>query len=357
MYVDFYRLTGRPFQLTPDPRFYFDSRSHKKAMAYLTYGLNQGEGFIIVTGDIGAGKSTLVAHLLGQLDTERIVAGKLVTTQIEADDTLRMVASAFGIPQENRDKATLLRAIEDFLMASHEAGRRVLLIVDEVQNLPPSSLEELRMLSNFQVAEKPVLQCYLLGQPQFLKTLASRDLEQLRQRVIASYHLGPLGAEETRGYIQHRLATVGWDDDPAFSQDAYRRIYDYTKGVPRRINTLCSRLLLFGFLDERHEFDGAVVDEVVKDLNAEVSHAIETGEAPDDQGEAAEAAAPTKAAGAATPAAYARALNGELAPLLKRIEVLERYVRAHDRTIKRALEIAARYLEGNEDEAAVDRRQ
>jgi len=348
MYVDFYRLKGRPFQLTPDPRFYFDSRSHKKAMAYLTYGLNQGEGFIIVTGDIGAGKSTLVAHLLGQLDDEKIIAAKLVTTQIDADDTLRMVASAFGIPQENRDKATLLRELEAFLGASHEAGKRVLLLIDEVQNFPMASLEELRMLSNFQVGEKAVLQCYLLGQPQFLKTLANPDMEQLRQRVIASYHLKPIGTEETRAYIQHRLRLVGWDNDPAFTDEGYRKIHDHTGGVPRRINTLCSRLLLFGFLEERHEIDGDAVDEVVMDLADEMAEKLGAeGRATEDDATVDDAMVAERPARKSN----GPALNGEFGDLQRRVDVLEKYVRAHERTIKRALEIAARYLEKDGEEA------
>ncbi|MFQ5785479.1 MAG: XrtA/PEP-CTERM system-associated ATPase [Alphaproteobacteria bacterium] len=340
MFTAFYNLTGRPFQLSPDPRFFFGSRSHKKAMAYLTYGLNQGEGFIIVTGDIGAGKTTLVGHLLSQLDSQKYIAAQVVTTQIDADDTLRMVASAFDISQESRDKATLLREIEGFLVASHGAGKRVLLIIDEVQNLPPASLEELRMLSNFQVRENPVLQCYLLGQPQFRRTLASHALEQLRQRVIASYHLEPLDAEETRAYIEHRLRMVGWKNDPGFADGAFDAIHAYTRGVPRRINTLCSRLLLFGFLEEKHEVDKGVVEEVIHDLDQEGAHG--------DIDKTIATAAPMILS-EETPA-ETKAVNGEFEQLFSRVEVLERYVKAHERTIKRALEIAAEYLDGTAEE-------
>ena len=348
MYTSFYNFTGRPFQLSPDPKFYFEGRSHKKAMAYLTYGLNQGEGFIIVTGDIGAGKTMLVGHLLSQLDSGKFVAAKVVTTQIEADDTLRMVASAFGIAQEKRDKATLLREIEAFLAASHALGKRVLLIIDEVQNLPVSSLEELRMLSNFQVDDEPALQCYLLGQPQFRTTLASAELEQLRQRVIASYHLEPLAAEETRSYIQHRLRTVGWTNDPEFTDDAFARIFEETGGVPRRINTLCSRLLLFGVLCECHRIDASVVDEVVKDLAEEVSRV-----APDSAAANEDAAASGKAGANGTKPSPpcgkgAPPVKVDLSDLLSRIELLEKYVRAHDHTIRRAFEIAAEHLDNDD---------
>ncbi len=367
MYTSFFKFSGRPFQLSPDPRFFFGSRSHKKAMAYLTYGLNQGEGFIIITGDIGAGKTTLVGHLLSQLDSDKFIAAKVVTTQIEADDTLRMVASALGIEQEKRDKATLLREIEAFLTQSYRAGKRVLLIIDEVQNLPARSLEELRMLSNFQVDEGAVMQCFLLGQPQFRQTLASAALEQLRQRVIASYHLEPLDAEETRAYIEHRLRMVGWKDDPRFEPEAFAAIFEETRGVPRKINTLCSRLLLFAFLEERHSIDAQVVEEVVHDLAQEVAHGptspIVVNGSAEDGGSAGLAAAGSAAAArkekpaapgnGADPAAgqgnagqgNAAALNGEFERLVRRIEVLERYVKAHERTIKRALEIAAEYLD------------
>lgn len=376
MFTEFYKYSGRPFQLNPDPKFFFGSRNHKKAMAYLTYGLNQGEGFIVITGDIGTGKSTLVGHLLSQLDSTRFIAAKVVTTQIEADDTLRMVASAFGIPQENRDKATLLREIESFLISTQEMGRRVLLIIDEVQNLPVASLEELRMLSNFQVDERSVLQCYLLGQPQFRNTLSSERLEQLRQRVIASYHLKPLDADDTRAYIEHRMAMVGGTDNPKFTDDAYTAIFQKTRGVPRRINTLCTRMLLFGFLEERHEIDGAAVDEVFGDMAEEMTQGgpeitpalggapgaraaaptpIPPSVPPDVAPEAipdelmAEPLDETIAAPISGPPAVAAAPGSDYLGLLERIDVLEKHVKAHEDTISRALELAADYLEAAEE--------
>jgi putative secretion ATPase (PEP-CTERM system associated) len=269
MYTDFYKLSGRPFQLSPDSRFFFGSRSHKKAMAYLSFGLNEREGFIVITGDVGAGKTTLVGHLLSRLDRQKFAYGHVVTTQLEADDALRMVASAFGLPHKGVDKATLLRAIEGFLVDARQVGKHVLLIVDEVQNMPPSALEELRMLSNFQLDGKPLFQCFLLGQPQFRRIMASDDMEQLRQRVIASCHLSPLDADEVRDYIEHRLALVGWQGDPAFTDDAFPAIQAHTGGVPRRINNLCSRILLFGALEELHRIDASVVAQVARELAQE----------------------------------------------------------------------------------------
>jgi general secretion pathway protein A len=326
MYTEYYKFSGLPFQLTPDARFFFGSAGHNKAMAHLTYGLGQGEGFIVITGDIGAGKTTIVEHLLKELDSRKYIAAKITNTQLGAEDTLRMVASAFGIIQEGADKATLLRRFEAFVTRIHQQGQRALLVIDECQNLTVPALEELRMLSNLQVQGRAPLQSFLLGQPQFRDTLGREELDQLRQRIIASYHLGPLGEAETRRYIEHRLRTVGWENDPRFADSVFPAIHRGTGGVPRKINTLCSRLLLFGFLEERHELAEADVDEVARDLAEELMRVMpQTGET-------------------AAPVAAASATNGH-DDLAQRMGVLESYVRSHDRTIRRVLKIAADYLE------------
>ena len=189
MYQSFYKLTGKPFQLNPDPSFYFASRGHKRAMSYLEYGLHQGEGFIVITGEIGAGKTTLVKNLFRRVDPNSYVAAQLVSTQLDADDTLRLIAAAFGLKHEEQSKAVLLKRLEEHLLNVHKQGRRALLVVDEAQNLTPRAVEELRMLSNFQAAEKSLLQSFLLGQPEFRYTLQGEGMQQLRQRIIASYHL------------------------------------------------------------------------------------------------------------------------------------------------------------------------
>jgi len=240
-------------------------------MSYLRYGLTQGEGFIVITGDIGTGKTMLVNTLFDDLSKENVVAAQLVTTQLEADDTLRMVAASFGLAHEGLDKATILKNLETFMTSRMRQGKRVLLLVDEAQNLPPRSLEELRMLSNFQLGGRVLFQSFLLGQAEFRNTMQAKGLEQLRQRVIAAYHLEPLDEEQTRGYIEHRMRTVGWKDDPTFTNAAYSAIYKYTAGIPRRINTLCDRLLLFGALEEIHEFDADKVATVVQELKNETS--------------------------------------------------------------------------------------
>ena len=272
MYEAYYHLNAKPFQLSPDPRFFFGSKGHKRAMAYLEYGLSLGEGFIVITGEVGAGKTTLVRNLFKQLESENVVAAQLVSTQLDADDTLRSVAASFGLEHEGVSKSAILKNLEGFLQAAAQQGKRALLVVDEAQNLIPRAVEELRMLSNFQNNERSLIQSFLLGQPEFRNILQSQDMQQLRQRVIASYHLGPLDALETRAYIEHRLRTVGWKGMPSFSDDAFEAIYQFTGGIPRRINTFCDRLMLYGFLEEKTAFDSAAVKEVVEDLRHEIAH-------------------------------------------------------------------------------------
>jgi putative secretion ATPase (PEP-CTERM system associated) len=323
MYTDFYKLSGLPFQLTPDHRFFFDSRPHTKAASYLMYGLEAGEGFIVITGEIGAGKTTLVNHILTQIQGPDLLTAKVVTTQFDAENFLRIVATAFGVPQENTDKATVLHRIEAFLQQTHNSGKRALLFVDEVQNVPESSLEELRMLSNFQVEEKPLLQIFLVGQPQFRQTLAGPNLEQLRQRVIASYHLTPLDAEETRLYIEHRLERVGWQNDPIITDEAFQLIFEQTQGVPRRINLLADRLMLFGYLEDLHSFDAAAVKEVAVDLQCEGMPAL--GIQP-------------STGGFAQPTNGGSSVIHGLDRLAERIDSVERLVRAQDDKLSQILD-------------------
>jgi general secretion pathway protein A len=268
MYESFFGLRAKPFQLSPDPGFLFSSQGHRRAMAYLKYGVHQAEGFIAITGEVGAGKTLLARTLTRDLKTQNVLVAQVVSTSLDADDIVRMVASALGMSPEG-SKATLLSRIEQFLQTSHRQGKRVLLLVDEAQNIPGRSLEELRMLSNFVCDDKPVLQTFLLGQPEFRKTLQSPELEQLRQRIIATCHLGPLDRAETEAYIVHRLQTAGWKNDPTFSYDAFAAIHQNTGGVPRKINILCDRLLLTGRLDEKHAFTGRDVSAVAGELQQE----------------------------------------------------------------------------------------
>src|SRR4051812_39355100 len=257
MYETYYGLSAKPFRLRPDPHFFYGSKGHKRAMAYLDYGLSQGEGFIVITGEVGAGKTTLVRNLFNNLPSEQIVAAHLVNTHLDSDDTLRMVVSSFGLPYENASKADLLPRLEQFSRGIDSQGKRALLVIDEAQNLTPRTVEELRMLSNFQTDERSLLQTFLLGQPEFRTTLNSPELRQLRQRVIATYHLGPMNGDETRAYIEHRLQTVGWRGNPCFTDGAHAAIHAYAGGIPRTTNHVCDRLLLMGFLEELDTFTEA----------------------------------------------------------------------------------------------------
>jgi general secretion pathway protein A len=273
MYDEFYRLTGKPFQLTPDQRFFFDSRVHHRAMAYLRYGLEQGEGFIVITGPIGTGKTILVRTLFGELDKRDVMAAQLVTTQIGPEDMLRMVCASFGLAHEGINKANLLHNLEAMARARFAEGKRILLIVDEAQNLPARSVEELRMLANFEIGGRSLFQSFLLGQEELRRTLQGPGMEQTRQRIIASYHLEPLSAEEARAYIEHRLGLVGWSGDPSLDDGLFDGIYERTGGIPRRINTLCDRLFLYGCIEEKHELSRSDLGVVVEEMKREVGHA------------------------------------------------------------------------------------
>jgi general secretion pathway protein A len=326
MYADFYGLTAQPFQLTPDARFFFESTVHRQAMAYLIYGLHHAEGFIVITGEVGAGKTILVENLLSTIDRSSFVTAKIVTTQLAGDDLLHMVAAGFGIVKEGLAKGPLLQRISEFVLAQHRNGKRVLLIVDEAQNLSFEALEELRMLSNIFFDRTMALQSFLLGQPQFRATLGSPRLEQLRQRVTAAYHLGPLGEGESRAYVEHRLRRADWKDDPHFADDCFPLIHQRTGGVPRQINTLCSRLLLFGFLEELHTLTAHAVEKVANDLREEI---------------ALVAAPPAVANSPTEPVGRDEALS----QISRRLGVLEDSVYKQGRVIKRAIEIAASYLQ------------
>ena len=267
MFDDFYGLTGRPFQLTPDPTFYFESLTHRKALSYLSYGLAQGEGFVVITGEVGAGKSTLVAHLMATIDPARLTAAQIVTSKLDGEELVHVVAQAFGLIVDGHDKASALGAIEAFLHDEARSGRRCLLVVDESQNLEIDALEELRMLSNFQLGAHPLLQTLLLGQPEFRDTIQDHpQLEQLRQRVIAAHHLEAMELGEVQPYIEHRLKCVGWSGNPKFDQRVFTGLYEASGGVPRRINQICNRLMLLGAVEQRSRIDGAMLSQVLDEL-------------------------------------------------------------------------------------------
>ncbi|HEX4081216.1 MAG TPA: XrtA/PEP-CTERM system-associated ATPase [Rhizomicrobium sp.] len=326
MYQSFYSFSSMPFQLTPDSRFYFGSHEHRKAMAFLQYGLSQQEGFVVVTGEIGAGKTTLVEHLMSTLDPGEYVTARVVTTQLGGYDTLYMIASAFGISDEPMEKGLLISRVKQFFAGLQAQGKHPLVIVDEAQSLTLEAVEELRMLSNLNVGARAPFQGIFLGQPEFRTALSSPELQQLRQRVIASCHLGALNAEDTQRYIEHRLARVGWTGDPSFSDGAFEEIYRHSGGIPRRINSLCSRLLLLGYLEESHAIDGAAVANVAREM------AVELG-CPDSV-----LVWPPKKSGIRHDP-----LTGT-DEIRSRLERVERKTDKHDRAIVRVLDLALKYL-------------
>lgn len=272
MFESHFGFSAPPFQLNPDPTFYFGSKGHSNALAYLQYGVHQAEGFIVVTGDIGAGKTTLVRTLLEGLDSTQVKAAQIASTQLDATGLLQAMLTAFGVPHNPgaASKASLISTLEAFFMTLAIKNKRALLVVDEAQNLSMDAIEELRMLSNFQLRKQALLQSFLVGQPELRGMLESQRLEQLRQRVIASCHLGPLDADETRRYVEHRLNRVGWSGRPAFEPDAFQRIHQYSSGIPRKINLLCNRLLLSAFLENVETLTEAHVLRITRELRDEV---------------------------------------------------------------------------------------
>lgn len=338
MYDSFYKFVAKPFQLSPDPKFFFGSSVHRRALAYLKYGLEQGEGFIVITGEIGAGKTTLVRTLLEDVSKRNITAIQLVSTQLEAEDLLRHIATAFDVQSDGASKAQLLRNIEVFLKYQAAQGRRVVLLVDEAQNLPQRSLEELRMLSNFQYSDKPLLQSFLIGQPEFRQVLDRPENEQLKQRVIATYHLGPMGISEIRGYIEHRLKCVGWKGDPGLNDSAYEAIFKFTDGIPRKINVLCDRLMLYSSLERLHEIEGSTVEAVQKEMIGSLSPAkpVVMGDATGQSGQAS---------GAMTtdPTRY-----DTLELLERRVLSLEQQILSLDKAVRREFAMLRRLLLSSE---------
>ena len=269
MYESYYGLNSKPFQLTPDPAFFFASKWHKRAMSYLQYGLSQAEGFIVITGDIGTGKTTIANSLLAEIEDD-IVAAQIVTPKLSPDELVKMVASKFEIDVAGKTKADILKDLEGYLYALSAQGRRALLLVDEAQNLPLETIEELRMLSNFQEKGKPLLQSFLLGQEELQPILRAPNMEQFRQRIVASCHLAPLTPEEVRSYIEYRLHHAGWNGSQLFSDTAYEHIARFTRGVPRKINTLMDRVLLYGFLEELEVLGDVEVDTVINEVKDEM---------------------------------------------------------------------------------------
>ncbi len=269
MYEVFYNLRAEPFRLSPDHRFCYEHKGYAKARAYMAYAFMRAEGFVMVTGRPGTGKTTLIGDLIESLAKDNVTTANLVCTQLQADDLLKTVAYSFGVGSGSVDKAELLQRLNVLFHNWHRDGQRALLIVDEAQDLSITAMEELRLLTNIQVDGQPLLQIFLLGQPELRDLILSPAMEQVHQRIVAASHLEALELEETEAYVRHRLEAVGWCGDPALSKAIFPLIYKFSEGVPRRINLICSRLFLHGGVEQRHEIGVQDVRVVISELQAE----------------------------------------------------------------------------------------
>lgn len=270
MYQEYYNFTGKPFQLIPDVNCLFSSRGHLQALSYFKYGLEQGEGFVTVTGEIGAGKTTLIQALLADLEDKNVVVRTMVAANLDSTGVLEMIASVFKLPHEDMSKVALLKTIEAHFLEYRSQGQNILLVVDEAQTLNADALEELRILSNLEQNGRAVMQVFLVGQAELRTTILSKEFEHLRQRIIASYHLDALTESETKEYIDFRLHSVGWENNPSLSREVYNELYRWSLGIPRRINLLCDRLFVYAYLEEKSKLTKRDITIVVADMNKEL---------------------------------------------------------------------------------------
>jgi putative secretion ATPase (PEP-CTERM system associated) len=264
MYERFYQLRERPFALSPDPDYLYPSRVHKEALSYLRFGIEGHAGFVVVTGEIGSGKTTLLQTLLRGLDQETTVA-RIVNTMLSPRELIEAILLEFGAPVP-ATKPAMVHALAEFLVAERQAGRLVLLVIDEAQNLSTDSLEEVRMLSNLETEKSKLIQIVLVGQPDLRATLDRPDLEQLRQRITVSYHLAPLDADDAEAYINHRLHRAAAGVPLEFPRAVTDLVHQRSGGVPRIMNVICDAVLLFGYGAERQDIDVALAREAISEL-------------------------------------------------------------------------------------------
>jgi putative secretion ATPase (PEP-CTERM system associated) len=276
MYEAFYKFQGKPFRLTPDPAMLFPSKSHKRAMSYLMYGFEQGEGFVMITGAVGTGKTLLLQKLFEDLAHRNVTIANIASANLDSDDVLPAVASELNLPFEGRSKEALLHDLKQHLVARSARHSRTLLVVDEAQTLTPAALEMLRILSNLEQRGRALLQVFLVGQSDLRHVIVANRMEQLRQRIIATFRLEPMEFDESREYILHRLHAVGWKSDPRLDPAIFGGVHQASRGIPRKINQIMDRLLLFGYLEERHALDQAALTTVLKELAEEMPEVPQT---------------------------------------------------------------------------------
>jgi type II secretory pathway predicted ATPase ExeA len=263
MYKAFYGLKDNPFSIQPDPEYLYFGRRHTYAYAMMEYGIKDKAGFIVISGEIGCGKTTLVRHLLNNLSSN-LTVGLVYNTHREIADLLEWIMLAFGLPYEGLSRVALYDVFQRFLIEQYGMGKSVLLIVDEAQNINPDALESLRMLSNINADKHQLLQIMLVGQPQLKAMLARPDLAQFAQRIAVDFHIKPFELDDVKNYIQHRLEVAG-RDKPLFTPEAYSRIFEASRGIPRRINILCNTAMIYGYSAEADMIGVDLIEEVLKD--------------------------------------------------------------------------------------------
>jgi putative secretion ATPase (PEP-CTERM system associated) len=349
MYERFYELRERPFALSPDPDYLYPSRVHREALDYLRYGLESHAGFVVITGEIGSGKTTLLQTLLRGLDNQTTV-GRIVNTLLEPRELLETIMIDFGLDPAGKSKPLLLRDLAQYLVDQRLAGRMVLLVIDEAQNLSLPALEELRMLSNLETEKSKLLQIVLVGQPDLREKLGAPELEQLRQRITVSYHLTPLDSDETERYINHRLRRAALGEPLQFPRNATDAIHARSRGVPRIVNVICDAALVFGYAEERRSVDTSLVQDVLAELEVTgVLPPVGSVNMTESQPVAAGATAPSRSAAAEPAAAPAR-------PAIRADGALERSMR-EDLTVRAAeLDQREQAVRQREHELAEQRR-
>lgn len=266
MYLDFYGFKEKPFTITPNPRFLYLSKNHKEVFAHLLYGIQEHSGFIAVTGEVGTGKTTVLRTLLGQLDDDAYRLAFIFNPCISAIDLLRSINREFGIDAEGASNSELINALNVFLLAQKNEGRTVVLVIDEAQNLEPSVLEQIRLLSNLETDTDKLIQIVLVGQPELSELLSRNELRQLNQRITVRYHLDKMDFEDTCDYIGHRLRVAGGSNHTVFNPPALKKIYRYADGFPRLINILCARALLVGYAEGCREVSPRMIAAAIEEL-------------------------------------------------------------------------------------------
>jgi general secretion pathway protein A len=266
MYLDFYGFREKPFNLTPDPRFVFLSKNHKEAFAHLLYGIQNHAGFIVLTGEVGSGKTTVLRTLLGQLDADHHRTALIFNPCLSPIELLQNINREFDIPADLSNHSSLLDSLNQFLLKENAEGHTVVLAIDEAQDLETSVLEQIRLISNLETDREKLIQIVLSGQPEFLQILNRSDMRQLNQRITVRYHLQPMDFLDTVQYINHRLELAGVRSGQVFSNGALKRIYRYSGGLPRLINAACDRALLTGYARDKIRIDSRITAAGIKDM-------------------------------------------------------------------------------------------